>query len=298
MPHRTLRIFFIINPGSGIKETDWNQVITDYFVNLDHFIELYELPKDRDIQTIQRKIEDFEADRVVAVGGDGTVKLAAECILKKETILCIIPAGSANGLAKELKISDKPEAALDLVLTDHFLSIHVTKVNDELCIHLSDIGFNAYVVKTFERQKGRGMWGYIKASLKVLWRHPMMTVEIETNDVLEKMQCAMIVIANGTRYGSGALINPEGKLDDKLFEVVIVKKVSFRELFKMRFSHALYDPAKTEVFHTRNLKMYSTRRAHFQVDGEYLGRVTEVTASLIPEALNIIVPLPENDPSK
>ena len=290
MEHKTLRVFLIINPGSGNNNTYWSEVINDYFAKLDHVVELFELPKDPKIQIIKDKMMNFKPDRVVAVGGDGTVKLAAECLLKSPVPLSIMPAGSANGLAKELGIPEKPEAALDLALTDHSMSIHVTKVNGELCIHLSDIGFNAYVIKTFESQNGRGMWGYIKASFKVLLRTPKMTVEMDINNSWEKMECAMIVIANATRYGSGALINPDGRLDDKVFEVVIVKKVSFRELFKMRFSHALYDPAKTEVFHTKSLKMFSRRRAHFQVDGEYLGRVNKVEASLIPAALNIIVP--------
>ncbi len=32
--------------------------------------------------------------------------------------------------------------------------IHLIKINDELCIHLSDIGFNAFVVKKFEANQG------------------------------------------------------------------------------------------------------------------------------------------------
>lgn len=105
----------------------------------------------------------------------------------------------------------------------------------------------------------------------------------------------MIVIANATRYGSGALINPMGDLGDELFEVIVVKKVSFSEITKMMITHQAYDPAKTEVYQTQSLTMRSRVKAHFQVDGEYLGKVNQVTASLLPAALSIILPPdPEN----
>ncbi|HSN59881.1 MAG TPA: diacylglycerol kinase family protein, partial [Ferruginibacter sp.] len=202
----------------------------------------------------------------------------------------ILPAGSANGLAKELGISDKPEEALHILTNGVLKKIHVTRVNNHLCVHLSDIGFNAFLIKKFETQKRRGMWGYLKASLKVLIKHPRMQVEMEIDKKTVKMNAAMIVIANATKYGSGAVINPVGKLDDLLFEVIVIKKISLHEIYKMTFSHAPIDPAKTEIFQTNALKMRSVRRAHFQVDGEYLGKVNEVNAAIITDALEMIVP--------
>ena len=100
----------------------------------------------------------------------------------------------------------------------------------------------------------------------------------------------MVVIANATKYGGGALINPDGKLDDDLFEVIVVKKVSFAEIFKMMVTHSSYDPTKTEVYQTRVLQIRSRVKAHFQVDGEYLGKIKDINAEIIPAALQVIVP--------
>ena len=44
-------------------------------------------------------------------------------------------------------------------------------------------------------------------------------------------------------------------------------------VFKMMFTHSPYDPAKTELLQTRSLKIQSKHKVHFQVDGEYLGKV-------------------------
>ncbi len=285
-----LRLLFVINPGSGNHSTDWAMEITNYFTPLHHTIELYELTKHCNLQTIKDKIEAFDPQQVVAVGGDGTIKLVAECLLQKDIALGILPAGSANGLAKELGISSDPVQALDVIAKAHTKKIHATNVNDHLCIHLSDIGFNAYVVKEFENQGVRGMRGYVMASWKVLRQNPLLEIDMQVHKKPIKIKAEMIVIANATKYGSGALINPIGRLDDDLFEVIVVKKVSIRELFKMVFSHAPYDISKTEVFQTTSLHIRSSKKVHFQVDGEYLGKVKEVKAVLIPDALEIIVP--------
>jgi YegS/Rv2252/BmrU family lipid kinase len=285
-----MKLLFIVNPGSGKNTTNWKSLIEEYFVAQDHEIKMVMLDESCSSELTKAQIEDFKPHRVVAVGGDGTVKFAASCLLKTNLPLAIIPAGSANGMAKELGIPTDMAKAMNIALTGVPKSIHLVQINDELCIHLGDIGFNAFVIKKFETDAGRGMWGYIKASWKVLWQQPRMMVELHVDGKSVKRNAAMIVIANATRYGSGALINPQGDLGDELFEVIVVKKVSFSEISKMMITHQAYDPAKTEVYQTQSLTMRSRVKAHFQVDGEYLGKVNQVSASLIPAALQVIVP--------
>lgn len=287
-----LKILFIINPGSGNADINWPGEIKDYFLDLPHKIELFELPKPCNKKQIADKIISAKPDRVIATGGDGTVKLVAECITDTNITLGILPAGSANGLAKELGIPATPKEALDIATGDYHQTIHLVKVNDEVCIHLSDIGFNAYVVKKFDQLNHRGMWGYVKAAWKVLWQHDKMELSIQINNEYIHRKAAMVVIANATRYGSGAVINPAGKLDDELFEVVLVKKISFTELFKMMVTHQPYNKEKTELLQTRELTIECKRKVHFQVDGEYLGKVKKVKAALMHQAIKIVLPQP------
>ena len=284
------KILFIINPGSGTNDIDWQFLITDYFAPANHSIQFFHLPLDCKEELIIEKIEQLNPKKVVAVGGDGTVKLVAGCLIKKDILLGIVPAGSANGLAKELGISDVPEEALSIIANGFSKKIHVTNINNQVCIHLSDIGFNAYAQKEFEIQHNRGMWGYLKASLKVLWKNPIMEIELCIDNKDLKIKAAMIVIANATKYATGAVINPIGKLDDDMFEVIAIKKISITEIFKMMFSHTPYDFNKTVLFQTNSLFMRSEKKVHFQMDGEYIGRVNEVKATLIKNALEIIVP--------
>ncbi|MEI9946626.1 MAG: diacylglycerol kinase family protein [Chitinophagaceae bacterium] len=290
MPPRSLKLLFIINPGAGKNKTDWKKEITDYFSSLSHQVELFELPPVCEPGVIIKKINDFSPDRVIAVGGDGTLKLVADSLRGKKIPIGLLPAGSANGMAKELGIPAGPVKALDVIVNGRLKKISLVKINDHNCIHLSDIGFNAFVVKKFEDEDTRGMWGYIKAAWKVLWGYSKMKLNMKVDGKSIQREAAMVVIANATKYGTGVVINPEGRLDDEYFEIVIVKKISVSEILKMRFSHKAYNPRKTELMQIQSLEIKSKHRFHFQVDGEYLGKINFVSAEIIPGALEIIIP--------
>ncbi|MEP7110008.1 MAG: YegS/Rv2252/BmrU family lipid kinase [Ferruginibacter sp.] len=287
---KEVKLLFIINPASGNNTTDWELVIQNHFNGKPAQISFLNLAKSCSTQVITERIKAIKPDRVLAVGGDGTVKLVANCLVNSKTPLGIIPAGSANGMATELGIPSDTDKALEIALQGDTRRIHLIRINEELCIHLADIGFNAFVIKKFETSASRGWWGYFKASWKVLWQQPEMQVEIQLDGNNIKRRAAMVVIANATKYGSGALINPKGKLDDDVFEVIVIKKISLAEIYKMMVTHLSYDPAKTEVYQTKSLQIRSGRKAHFQVDGEYLGKVNNINSSILPAALEMIIP--------
>jgi diacylglycerol kinase (ATP) len=284
-----MKLLFIVNPGSGSDDTDFKTVITDFFRGGAHEAEIYELQKDCSLDQIKEAIAGSNADRVIAVGGDGTLKLVAECLQGTKTPIGIIPAGSANGMAKELGIPVDITEALELTVAGEPKEIHAVSINGELCIHLSDIGFNAYIVKKFDDLAERGMIGYAKATWKALWSHHKMNVEISLEGETIRSEAAMVVIANATMYGTGVKINPEGKLDDDVFEVILVKKYSFSEILKVRFTNLPFNPEKIELFHTKKLSIKTRHKAHFQVDGEYMGKVNQIDAEILPAAISVIV---------
>ena len=291
MNNRTsLKLLIVINPASGNKKLDYRGEIENYLAEHAHNATYFIIPVQCSPHLIREEIDGYQPDIVIACGGDGTIKLVAESLMETNIPLGIIPAGSANGMAKELNIPLTVKDSLRIVLEQSTMAVSMIRVNSELCIHLSDIGFNAFVIKKFEAGKGRGMWGYIKASWQVLLNNPKMQVKLTVNNQQIIRNASMIVIANATRYGSGALINPLGRLDDNLFEVILVKKISVMELFKMVVSHQNYDPQKTELLQTSSLHIQSKHKVHFQVDGEYMGKTNKVEATILPGAIKVIVP--------
>ncbi|WP_207512963.1 diacylglycerol/lipid kinase family protein [Longitalea luteola] len=285
-----LKLLFIINATAGKTKPDWDQTIRQYFNNKPHTIIIHHLKAPFTREQIQEQYKTHSPDSIISVGGDGTLKLVAESMLNSNVPVGVLPAGSANGMAKELGIGTNPEKALDIITQGNIKNIDLIRINNELCIHLSDIGFNAFVVKTFETFNKRGMWGYIKAAFKVLFRHRHMEVTIAGEKQAVRRNAAMVVLANATKYGTGAVINPNGKLDDGKFEIVVIKKIAFSEIIKMMITHKEFDPAKTELFTTSGVEVHSRHRVHFQVDGEYLGKIYSLQAECLPGVLPVIVP--------
>ena len=283
------KLLFIVNPGSGSHGTDYTALIKEFFQSRNDQYEIFNLPGNCSILKIKEAISASDATKVIAVGGDGTLRLVAECLLNTDMPIGLIPAGSANGMARELGIPLDGNEALDLVLNGITKSIHAVIVNGELCIHLADIGYNAYVVKKFDDLPGRGMWGYAKAAWLAFLRQHKMEVVFKTDQEEVKSNAAMVVIANATMYGTGVKINPEGRLDDDFFEVILIKEYAVMEILKIRFTSLPFNPDKIEIFKTRELSIRTRHRVHFQVDGEYMGKVNRIAAEIIPSALKMIV---------
>jgi YegS/Rv2252/BmrU family lipid kinase len=288
-----MKVLFIINPVSGGKEkTDWEEQIRTYFKSSPHNMEFFLLTGRNDESSVRLHLERVRPDRVVAVGGDGTVKMVAELVQGQAIPLGIIPAGSANGMARELEIPLEVNMALDVAINGRAQPIDLIRINNnEICIHLSDLGLNAMLVKNFEKSKNRGMWGYGKTVFRMLWEKQKMYVTIHTDEETYRRKAYMVVLANARKYGTGANINPEGDVADGYFEIVVVRKLNVMEIMKAMLTDKAFDPQKIEVLKTKKVAISTLKKAYFQIDGEYRGRITQLTAEIIPGQLTVMLPI-------
>jgi diacylglycerol kinase (ATP) len=287
-----MKILFVINPKSGGKaKNDWEAQIRGYFKESEHTMEFYLLTGNSDRTSVAHHVATLAPDRVVSVGGDGTVKMVAEVLRGTSIPLGIIPGGSANGMAKELEIPTGLGEALEVAVNGTPTCIDAIHINQhELCIHLSDMGLNAMLVKYFEGYKKRGMWGYGRSLLRVLWWKQKMYATITTDHSTIKRKAFMVVLANARKYGTGGNINPDGDVADGVFEVVILRKLNLIEVFKALLTEKSFDPNRIEVIKTTKVHIRTVRRHYFQVDGEYKGRVREVKAEILPQSLYVVLP--------
>ena len=285
-----LPFFFVINKNSGNSKVDWKQEITSYFNKKNTDIELYELSGNNDEAVIKQKLKDLQPLMAVAVGGDGTVSLVTKIVMGTDVILGILPAGSANGMAKELQIAEDPLDAIKNLETGTVKQADVITINGLPCLHLSDIGINAQLIKYFEENNMRGKLGYAMVLFKALWRRQQFKINVTINGESFTRPAFMVVIANASKYGTGAVINPKGSLYDGKFEVVIIKKIALSEIFRMIFLGKNYNPDKIEIISTEKVLITSRHRAHFQIDGEYLGKTKKIDAEIVQGCLQLIVP--------
>ncbi len=290
-----LKLLFVINKGSGKKNgINWEEAIQNYFKDKAHVISTFIMPPVDAKIKLRKMIRQENPHRIIAVGGDGTVTFVAKEVLGTSIEMGILPAGSANGMAKELKIPVDADVALDIVLNGEIKYTDVIKLNDkDTCLHLSDIGINAQIVKYFQEGPIRGKIGYALALTKALRRKHRLRVHVQSKDSEVMRTAIMVLIANARKYGTGARINPDGDISDGMFEVVIVRKIGLKEILKMFLKFQRFDPKYIEVVPAHSATVETAHRAHYQVDGEYLGKVRKVEAKIVARQLKLLVPKKE-----
>lgn len=287
-----IKILFVLNPASGkSSKAELETAIHSYFEGVLHEYEWYQTTGDYDADSIRHWVQTWQPDRVVAVGGDGTLKLVAEVLIGKDIPIGVIPAGSANGMARELGLPMAIDECMDIIMNGECRRIDVLRINNkEICLHLSDLGFNAQLVKHFEENDWKGKIGYARGALKVLLRKPRMHVVIKSGHQLIARNAFMVVLANARMYGTGAVINPNGNLSDGVFEIIIMRRLSFIEVVKMFLGGRNLNRDKTEILPAQSIEIQVKGKAYFQVDGEYVGKVTGLTAAVEKQALCIMQP--------
>jgi diacylglycerol kinase (ATP) len=290
MPASTL--LFIINAGAGSgSQPVWQDSIRNYFTEKPYIIDYFLLEEKVDTAALKKYILSSAADKVIAVGGDGTINMIAGMIAGTGIPLGILPAGSANGMAKELGIPNEPDAALQVVEHGDIKKCDTIFINNKYtCLHLSDIGLNAQLIKFFDEGKLRGKLGYARMILKTLWHREKMKVLIHTKEMEVRRLAFMVVLANASKYGTGAVINPEGKIDDGEFEVIIVRRLSVIALLKMLVNPGPFDPKHIEIFSSTSVEINTVKNVHFQVDGEYMGKIRHLSAKVVPGHIGLILP--------
>ena len=289
--HNSQTLLFVINPVSGGREKNWEELIRDALKDAAINLHFYIQTGTGDKQAVQRQIEEIKPSKVVAVGGDGTVKMVAEIVKESPVFLGIIPAGSANGLARELGISPVLNEALDVVVNGREGKLDAIRINEEeLCFHISDAGLNALLVKYFEAHKGRGMWGYGRSLFKMFWNKKIMRVRIETATDKVKRKAFMVALANAEKYGTGAVINPGGNVADGEFEIVVVRKIKLLEIWKAVTARQNFDPKNIELFRTKKVVVTFQQKVPFQVDGEYRGKTAKIEARILSGIVNVMLP--------
>lgn len=289
------RILFVINPISGsYDKNNLIELIEKKTANLSGDSRIYYTTGANDKTKISLEIADFQPGKVIVAGGDGTCNMVAQLLIGRDIQMGIIPVGSANGLAKELQLPSLLRNALQVALDGQAKPIDVLKINEKhYCLHLSDIGLNARIVKRFEKESVRGWSGYARQFFREFFNRKTHKFRFQTGIRTFTQKAEMVVIANATKYGTGAIINPTGKIDDGQFEICIIKPFPVWAIFTITlafFTGALHKQKHVKIISTDTITIYNPKHDNVQIDGEIIGNPTEIKASILTSALTVIVP--------
>ena len=230
-------------------------------------------------------------DRVVAVGGDGTVNEVAQGLLYSSTPMGILPNGSGNGLARHLKIPVNIPKALACLMQSKTIAMDTFTLNGKLSLNVSGIGFDGHIANIFGKEKKRGLQGYAKHTLNEFLTFKEFDAKLTTDTETVHKKAFVIAIANSSQYGNNARIAPAASVCDELLHISVLKKIPpYRMDFIYSFFNGTIDTSSfCEILETKNVTIKIDQTMAYHVDGEPCGTANEFVIRLQPASLKILV---------
>jgi diacylglycerol kinase family enzyme len=237
------------------------------------------------------------AELVIAVGGDGTVNEVARALLGSDTALGIVPVGSGNGLARALRLPLKPAPALAAIERGVRRRIDVGRLNGGLFLNVAGTGFDAAVGAAFQRAGAggnrRGLLSYLRQSLGEALGYRPQPLVLEANGEPLSLTPFMVTFANGPQYGSGAVINPGGKLDDGRLEIVYFDDGPIGDILLAAprlFTGGIEKASRYRRISTTRATLRAESPLVIHRDGDPVESAHRIEMEIVPGALEVVVP--------
>ena len=239
------------------------------------------------------------ADLVVVAGGDGTINEVLEGMVHSQVPLAILPGGTANVLAMEMKIGRNLERVAHRLgeWRPRRISVgHLTCDSGRVSRHfllMAGIGLDAYVVHHLNAGlKARtGKFAYWVAGWSVLGRNlAEFCVDVEG----DKRICSFALLSKVRNYGGDFEIARSVSLPDDQFEAVLLEGRS-----SLRYVKYFTGMALNRLSNMRGVTVLRTGRAviscpqegdaYVQIDGEFAGALP-AEVRVVPDALTLLMP--------
>jgi len=255
-------------------------------------------------------------DRVVAVGGDGTVQEVVNGLLEAGSALSlgILAGGNGNDLARSLGLPHRATDAFAVALGEDTTRIDVGRAirgegstaKVRYFVAAGGIGFDAQVAAAMagpRRRWQRGRLGYALSTLHELqrFRNRALHLTLETPDGEREIdrRFLFVAFANGRYYGGGMLICPDATLTDGLLDLCLVGDISRLEAIRQlpgiyRGRHVNHPAVEFQRATAARLEGERGTLAH--VDGEPFGALP-LRIEVEHLALSVAA-LPPNEPSQ
>ena len=293
MPSQTVRRVLLLHNAKARQSAAALEPACTRFetVGFDVIVEPFEnLPEiARDITRLRQF-----ADAVVICGGDGSISSAAPALIESGLPLGIIPAGTANDLARTLSIPLDFAAAADVIIAGQMRQIDVGMVNGHALFNVASIGLSSELAQKLDpRTKKRfGRLGYAVAALRILTRARRFRAKITEKGNSTGVITYQIAIGNGRLYGGGNIVEQTAAIDDGTLDLYSLETQNLWKLALMARAfrtgtHGAWKEVRTArcvefVIETRHPMPINT-------DGEVV-TATPARFQVLPGAVTVFAP--------
>jgi len=230
---------------------------------------------------------------VMAWGGDGTINEVASALAFGEIPLGIVPAGSGNGLARQLGVKKQPADAIRLAIAAEPRRIDLGELGDRLFVNAAGVGFDAQVASRFNERSGRrGLMTYALITARTLRTYEPPEYTITTSDGSVRLRAILVTAANSAEFGNGACIAPGARVDDGLLDLVVIAERSRLQTLMglpRLFNGTVNQVPGCSIRRVTRATIESDRPMTFHVDGEPVTAGTTLLLRIHPGALNVCV---------
>jgi diacylglycerol kinase (ATP) len=248
------------------------------------------------LEGLARAAADDGAGIVAALGGDGTMGLAANGLIGTGAALAPIPSGTADDFATSLGIRS-PEAAVRAIVDRNIVPIDVvhvrTGVDERHYVNIAGCGFDSEVNEAANamRVKLGGTGTYVAAIVTTLSRFTPARFKIEVDDGVIEGPHMLVVVGNSVSYGGGMKVTPDASVVDGVLDVCLLEaltKPAFLRAFPKVFRGTHVRHPRVRMLRSKRVQVEADRRVMVYADGERVGPAPAVF-EVVPGALPVVV---------
>ncbi len=237
-------------------------------------------------------------DALVAVGGDGMMHLALQCVAGTKTPLAAVPAGTGNDFAALLGLPlHDPVAAADVIADGAVRTIDAGRITwadgSRWFAGVLSAGFDSAVNERANRMRWpKGRSRYNVAIVAELGVFSPLRFDVTVDGTNRQQEAMLVAVGNGVSYGGGMKVCPGALVDDGLLHVTVLGRVSkpeFLRVFPRVYKGTHVDHRAVDVLSGREIRL-AAEGAIAYADGERVAPLP-VTVTCVPGAIRMLVPV-------
>ena len=291
------RIQFIINPNSGVKKKIHIPKLIDNHLDKNKYdYEIVYTQRAGHATELAQKAVADGFDIITAVGGDGSLNEVAKGVMGTKATLGILPHGSGNGFSMHTNIGRDVKKAIEILNTGKRTLIDTCTQNGELFLNLAGFGFDGLVAYKLSQGNKRGFISYFNIAVKEAFtaKSSHYTIQLDDQPPMER-DVFLFEVGNGTMFGYGFTIVPEGDLTDGLMNMLIVKKANKLRYLpltaRLLFANLHKGGKLVETFEAKKIKVSFDAPRYMHFDGEgFIQEENSVTFEIQPKSMQVILP--------
>jgi diacylglycerol kinase (ATP) len=231
---------------------------------------------------------------VIIGGGDGTLNAAIEGLIDTKLPLGILPMGTANDLARTLKIPTDLSAACQVIASGKVRLIDLGWVNGKHFFNVASLGLSVEITQrlTKDVKQRWGVLAYAFTALQTIWESRPFRAEIKVNNQSFYVKTIQIAIGNGRYYGGGMTVAEDATIDDSRLDLYSLETQHWWEIIALlpamrQGNHSNWQ--KVRALHAQEIEINTSKRRPINTDGEITTH-TPAQFRVIPQALAVIAP--------